>query len=117
MGRMRRVADVRRGRPELEEPGIAEAEKLAGASAGLAARGGVTPGMRVEQAVTPMDQITQHRDQLQDAADQYARGKASLTDFNDLVERLGWKPAKKKKNGQLQATDPDGNVHTFGGEE
>ena len=32
--------DVRRGRPELEEPGIAEAEKLAGASAALSARGG-----------------------------------------------------------------------------
>jgi hypothetical protein len=34
------VSDVRRGRPELDEPGIAEAEKLAGAN--IFARGGRT---------------------------------------------------------------------------
>jgi hypothetical protein len=74
---MRKVADVRRGRPELEEPGIAEAERLAGA--GLAARGGVSP-----------DVIQQQKAQITAFANQWQLGNVDWKRFGKEVKERGW---------------------------
>jgi hypothetical protein len=108
--------DVRRGRPELEEPGIAEAEQLAGASRALSARGGITPAGRIEgvTGAAPADVISQHHAQLTDATAQFAQGKMSAIDLKKLFKQFGW---QADINGQsIQATDPNGQQHTFGQE-
>ena len=108
--------DVRRGRPELEEPGIAEAEQLAGASKILSARGGVAPAGRVEgvTGATPMDVISQHRDQLAQAVDDHAQGNLSPTALKKLFASLGWKA--DMSGTSVIAVDPNGQTHEFGQE-
>src|SRR5262245_24826230 len=76
-GKMRKVADVRRGRPELEEPGIAEAEKLAGA--GIGARGGISSGINQQQKA-----------QVQAFANQWAYGLVDWRRLNREVKDRGW---------------------------
>jgi len=113
---MRKVMDIRRGRPELEEPGIAEAEKLAGASKALSARGGIAPAGRVEQATgaTPADVIQQHHSELADATNQYTQGTMSMFNLKKLFKRFGW--TADVSGMSVQATDPNGDQHVFGQE-
>ena len=108
--------DIRRGRPELEEPGIAEAEKLAGASKALSARGGITPVGRVEQATgaTPMDVINAHHDQLTQAVNAHAQGNMTMADLKKLFKNLGWQA--DMSGTSIQAMDPNGETHQFGAE-
>src|SRR5262249_55922362 len=73
--------DVRRGRPELEEPGIAEAEKLAGA--GIAARGGTMAQTRADvikgaRGVDPETIQTQKQQLKLLVADQLASGNVDF---------------------------------------
>ena len=61
--RVMQVMDVRRGRPELEEPGIAEAEKMAGAGIEARGGGGLSPEI-----------IQQHKSQILGFAQQWQIG-------------------------------------------
>src|SRR6266478_134745 len=69
--RVQLASDVRRGRPQLEEPGLAEAERLAGASfrgrGGPAARSEVTKGAG---GLSP-DVIQEHKSQIQGFGQQW----------------------------------------------
>src|SRR5262249_1101348 len=92
VGRMRKVADVRRGRPELEEPGIAEAERLAGAN--IFARGGGATAQRAEAirgagGISP-DLIQQQKAQLQAFGSQWAAGLVDWKKINKWSKDRGW---------------------------
>ena len=102
--------DVRRGQPELEEPGIAEAEKIAGASKMLSDRGG---SARIEglMGTSPADLIAQHKEQLTAAVDQHAQGSISTAALKKKFDQLGWQV--DLSGTSVQATDPNGELHQF----
>ena len=115
--RQQLAMDVRRGRPELEEPGIAEAEQLAGASKALSARGGTMAAGRVENVAggaTPMDVINAHKDQLSAAVDAHSQGNLSPTALKKFFASLGWKA--DMSGTSVVAVDPNGQTHEFGQE-
>jgi len=116
-GKMRKVGDVRRGRPELEGPGIAEAEKLAGA--GIAARGGTSPNV-----------IPQQRAQLEAFGQQYQLGTIDWRTFHKEVKDRGWSfqtleenlpgserieelKRRMEEEGMATLKAPDGSTHTL----
>jgi len=114
-GRMRKAA-MRRGTPEIEQAGIAEAEKLAGASRALSARGGITPAGRVEgiTGAAPIDMISQHKEQLTEATNRYTEGSMSLSSLKKLFKSFGWQADVSGMS--VQAVDPNGDSHVFGRE-
>jgi hypothetical protein len=67
----------------IEEPGIAEAERLAGA--GIAARGGVTKS----GALSP-DVIAQHKSAIQGMANQWQLGMVNWQKLKRETNKLGW---------------------------
>jgi hypothetical protein len=89
-GTMRKVA-MRRGRPELEEPGIAEAEKLAGA--GIAARGGSTTAraevIKGAGGLSP-DVIEQQKSQITAMGNHWISGLVDWNKFHKEVKYHGW---------------------------
>jgi hypothetical protein len=105
-GKMRKVSDIRRGRPELEEPGIAEAAALAGA--GRAARGGISA-----------DIIQQQKSQITALAQAYQTGNISFGAFGKQVVDWGWSfigklsAAGLKKQKEISLTAPDGSEQTL----
>jgi len=109
--------DVRRGRPELEEPGIAEAEKLAGASKSLAARGGLTDvpvvdyqaGQQAKKQTVGL--IDEHKEHLTEAATRYAQGSLTAEQLKKMFAGFGWKPDISGMS--VVAKDPNGDTHDF----
>lgn len=100
-GRIQLAMDVRRGRPELEEPGIAEAEKLAGA--GLGARGGATQadrervisgvrGMMGADGLSP-ETIASHKSQIIAMTNQWVNANVDWRRWQKKVKDLGWDAA------------------------
>jgi hypothetical protein len=121
-GDVQLVSDVRRGRPELEDPGLAEAEKLAGAN--IFARGGGATradtsklmqrltGTETGGAVSP-ETIAQHKLQLQRlVADQFSIGNMDLRRINRWAQDKGW----RNEIDRILDIDPTGEgkfVRTF----
>lgn len=115
-GKMRKLSDVRRAQPQFEEPGIAEASRLAGA--GIGARGGISPGV-----------IEQQKAAIQSMGQQWNLGTIDWRTFHKRIKDYGWGietftenlPGAKrmedlrrqfKDQGEINLTDPNGNSHT-----
>jgi hypothetical protein len=89
--RVMQVMDVRRGRPELEEPGIAEAEKMAGAGIEARGGGGLSPEI-----------IQQHKSQILGFAQQWQIGAINWRNLQKQVNDLGWDIAlEQAKKGEV----------------
>ena len=90
---VRQVMDVRRGEPQLEEPGLAEAEKLAGG--GVGTRGGTMAQTRADvirgaRGVSP-EIIQEHKLQLQRlVADQLNSSTMDFRKINRWAGEKGW---------------------------
>jgi hypothetical protein len=94
------ASDVRRAQPELEEPGIVEAEKLAGA--GIGARGGSVATRAGATAVAP-ETVDEVKAGLQAQLSQGWGSQVDWERFNRHLEKKGWSVAHPETGEALPA--------------